>query len=609
MTEQDKKNLQIAYNLIENYFSIKDSNLITVKKRMNDPYSFVNEPIKKLFNGSPDGRVRFEVPAEFLEESDKGWLVFKNFFEPFVNNYDMKYTHFRENKISIDGGKNEIKISKALKKFFNENDIFSFMPNHSCDFIYRVLNIEKYKDPERIDFLYSLLYRLNKVLPYLNNEEEKLISDINFINENGLTTTRISRLYHYLNRLNDINDLNLSEIRNSSILDDINFLDLTQVKALKSKIVDEIIQKIMEYSSLFKLPKKSGMQIVFSRNFADWMMCSTGEKWTSCLSLESDYQACFWSGIPGLLGDPNRIMIYITDGNKKTFEGIEVDKMISRAWGVYSTEHEFNVTRWYDQKKLMHKQISEISGWPIRPKSGREFMSYEPLEPIYFRNGMSSFIYIDNGRIISDDGKFYLIGSEGSSDSYVMYSNGEVENENVWSLDINNGLRSLIDSNQDLDRYDGCEYSECEICGDLINMDRDTYFTTYDGCIICEDCRECDYAMCEETQELYPISELIEVYGGSYVNEDYVNEHYTLINDVYYPDDELVNIINEDGNEMIIHEDEFNKIEGEMIKSKYHEAYIFLENAEYLPTENDYYLISELREIREQKQLSLEYAS
>jgi hypothetical protein len=97
-------------------------------------------------------------------------------------------------------------------------------------------------------------------------------------------------------------------------------------KETASKAIDGALHAI----SNLALPKKNSIELVISLNFADWFLCSTSESWSSCLNLESD--CGYWMGIPGLIGDPNRSLVYITDGKKKNYQGIITDRFISRFW-------------------------------------------------------------------------------------------------------------------------------------------------------------------------------------------------------------------------------------------------------------------------------------
>ena len=92
------------------------------------------------------------------------------------------------------------------------------------------------------------------------------------------------------------------------------------------------IKNIFEIIGSKKIGNKNKLYLVLSLNFADWFLCSTKESWTSCLNLDSDYENAYWTGLPGLIGDKNRALVYLTDGTKKEYEGIIVDKIISRSW-------------------------------------------------------------------------------------------------------------------------------------------------------------------------------------------------------------------------------------------------------------------------------------
>ena len=110
--------------------------------------------------------------------------------------------------------------------------------------------------------------------------------------------------------------------------------DVESFKHLRDK-EEEIkrqLQDIQESISEKKLPNQN-LEFVMSWDFTDWFLASTAETWSSCLNLRSNFSSCYWHGLPGLIGDPNRCMIYMTNGNRKEFLGIQADKIIARAWG------------------------------------------------------------------------------------------------------------------------------------------------------------------------------------------------------------------------------------------------------------------------------------
>jgi len=99
----------------------------------------------------------------------------------------------------------------------------------------------------------------------------------------------------------------------------------------RNQIIKNSILVTLEQVGTRKIPN-CGLELVFSLNFADWFLCSSGEKWTSCISLDSNYENALWTGLPALIGDKNRGLVYLTDGSKKNYNGIEVDKIYSRTW-------------------------------------------------------------------------------------------------------------------------------------------------------------------------------------------------------------------------------------------------------------------------------------
>jgi hypothetical protein len=124
-------------------------------------------------------------------------------------------------------------------------------------------------------------------------------------------------------------------LENPNYISDLNYLGETPFGLIKtSKIKEEIKQRILKALELIgtkKIPDR-GLELVFSLNFADWFLCSSAEKWNSCISLNSSYENAYWSGLPGIICDKNRAMVYITDGKKKNYNGIIVDHIISRSW-------------------------------------------------------------------------------------------------------------------------------------------------------------------------------------------------------------------------------------------------------------------------------------
>jgi hypothetical protein len=206
-----------------------------------------------------------------------------------------------------------------------------------------------------------------------------------------------------------------------------------QIEARLTEILNKIGTK--------KIPN-SGLEIVISLNFADWFLCSAGEKWSSCISLDSGYERAFWSGLPGLIGDKNRAMVYITDGKKKNYHGIITDRFISRSWVVLvrSKEQEtknetcFTMVREYPSsiglKSIAEKLFGiKLYGYDYEEEDSlREFVGRYYIELLWHKVKNIEFfnsIYFDNLNIKIAHKN---VAEHNKSGSYGQYINGAGNN-------------------------------------------------------------------------------------------------------------------------------------------------------------------------------------
>jgi len=231
---QDLKNKFKIFDLVKNHFSLTDESLKLFKYRLfYEP--LIAKEFKEIIGEVKDFRKRIPLDKKFMEQFDKGWKMFQNCFPIFIKKYKIDYSHYKKNKITING--QEVKIKKVIENFYIKNIPFA-KEDLSFGYIHKVINEE---------------------------------------------------------------------------------------------IITNKVRNLLEKIGTMKMPNKN-LEIVFSLNFADWFLCSAGEKWTSCISLDSSYERAFWSGLPGLTGDKNRAIVYVTDGVKKNYNGIIVDRIISRSW-------------------------------------------------------------------------------------------------------------------------------------------------------------------------------------------------------------------------------------------------------------------------------------
>lgn len=272
----ETKNKLLIYKLVKNHFSLNEQSLSLFKEKLFFSPSIAKEYLK--FLGSD---LRLRVPIDDLslfEKSDAGWLHLKENLPDFINKNNITYEQFRNNLFLIKNKK--LKFKKAIFEYFYDEE------NFENPFFIKELLI-----------LYPSILREYKI--HCTWFLEKMIL--------SYQDTKISNSYLLKNLVN--------------YKDSINF--------------KEKMEKGFEYFSntigSLKISNKP-LQLVLSCNFADWFLASTGETWESCISLESTYDTCQWAGLPGLITDKNRALLYLTDGTKKNYLGIETDKIISRSW-------------------------------------------------------------------------------------------------------------------------------------------------------------------------------------------------------------------------------------------------------------------------------------
>jgi len=294
-----------------------------------------------------------------------------------------------------------------------------------------------------------------------------------------------------------------------------------------------------------KLPKNlENTEIVFSANFADWFLCSTGDSWGSCLNLNSPHQEAYWAGLPGLAGDKNRLMMYVTDGKKKNYRGIEVDRFLSRTWILTDDKDSLKYARYYPKKILEEIFIEYLTNIKLLP-IGLNYVSKYPIDLIFHKNNKSSFIYHDGthfGEYNTSDNTIKIIGGNGGA---YFYEKGKSSYLCGSFLTIPCGLEGIIEDETNVIDYSQknsyecyhcgtviregdvfwahddsfCEecfnerYSSCHSCGTVMHND-DAYYTDYER--YCEGCFHERYFSCDNCGHEIPIGEEREIDNNYY---------------------------------------------------------------------------------------------
>lgn len=188
-------------------------------------------------------------------------------------------------------------------------------------------------------------------------------------------------------------------------------IDFSISDASKETISDCIVKQFEIIGANKKSANKISM--VFSFNPMDWLLSSTAETWSSCFNLNNPsggFQYCL--GIPFYSGDPNRMMIYITDGRKKNCLDITVDRYITRTWCMLDKSDKFCVVKWYPNNTIGIDPIKTVTG-NNSFCAGTEFnQSKYPLEFLSTKKGIYIGAYSDLGELKNVKGKLYYCGNE-----------------------------------------------------------------------------------------------------------------------------------------------------------------------------------------------------
>lgn len=272
------------------------------------------------------------------------------------------------------------------------------------------------------------------------------------------------------------------------------------------------IEDLFYKSTSKKIPsKKNELIIVLSLNFVDWFLSATGESWSSCLSLESESSGAYWTGLPGLIVDKNRALLYLTDETAKVYAGMAVERCLSRSWLMLDENNEVNIVKFYPNDYLKHEAISNILGVNLL-EMDENFRSKHRIEPLFFDNGKSCFIFQDKTRIRREKFVGYVGG--GGYEFFEKY-NCEPVRENIFSF--SGGLKYLVQKNQDI-----CNaYSYiCEVCGkrhgltsrDFIVEERKICRRCYDSLTF--ECELCSTSFFNEKQKQ---TTFISMYSNNYI--------------------------------------------------------------------------------------------
>lgn len=268
------------------------------------------------------------------------------------------------------------------------------------------------------------------------NENIKEHLDNNFRIEKNLTLNEVEQLdeswqifkYHFGEYCVDtgityseyLNGIRTNQKNVSKISKDLKNFYRDKNTIFRTRVSFSEIEYLLENINNFRLPRKK-LKLVVSFNISDMFMASTGQEWTSCLNLNSEYVGAYWYGLASLPFDKNRGMIYLTyqrDNSTSAF-GITSEKMYKRTFFLIDENDVFNILKWYPNSFETKKYIDllNVSFYPFSFKEIDEFFTskYEvDLPKINSEKNIEFYIYQDKTEINYSNKKMFFTRGKGN---------------------------------------------------------------------------------------------------------------------------------------------------------------------------------------------------
>ena len=246
-----------------------------------------------------------------------------------------------------------------------------------------------------------------------------------------------------------------------------------------------------------------------SKNPIDYLVSSTGQSFTSCESLNSNYRSAYYLGLPGLVLDTNRVIIFLTNGTQSDLN-IRDTKLTHfnftcRSWAILNIEDLLYIIRYYPSKVVDFAQLLSQTGYKVLNIDGVSSDKYKKskfkFELPTLQNSTPISIYFDNFGPIKDveqDDELYYYNKDG-------LTGGSVHTTFNWTFGF-----------EKIEEFDML-YKECILCFScqkIIPKDASKTITSpQDGTqAICLGCFDKKYTECSECGQSYDKQEQTKKY-------------------------------------------------------------------------------------------------
>jgi hypothetical protein len=294
-----------------------------------------------------------------------------------------------------------------------------------------------------------------------------------------------------------------------------NIMNLYNISLLKNK--EYLVGSPVNFDTIsnIKEGKLKNYDLILTKNFLDFLFCSSTSDYSSCYSLSSEYSNMAWSGIPTLFKQKNIFMLYVTDNriSKKIEQklNIKTPTINARAWCylAYKDNTPYLVIgKIYGDLTLL-KDFILMSGYPFIDINYNQLLTniheYKfnfNNDDIVKTNGYELHPYYDN---LILKGNKSVVRNSGSYSDFMQFDNG-------------NSYYHLLEYGYQVCEFDSNEededYWDCNLC------DNRYYDDTYIHFDIQINGRTHDY-VCDNC-----ISSLYEEEG---TNESYYNNNYCVL--------------------------------------------------------------------------------
>lgn len=267
----------------------------------------------------------------------------------------------------------------------------------------------------------------------------------------------------------------------------------------------------------------SSQYLVVSKNPVDWLFMATHQSFTSCMSLNSHYDGAFYMGIPELMVDPFKFMVFVTNGKLRRYTTKDLEfkhfRYINRSIAIYTDQNQLGLVRYYPNKTIDY--IQPLKGMGISALFNNlnwkawKTNALNTIPSLSFENGGVCQSYRDHG-VMWDSNynrRIYYSGGSAGSDMNLCWGDGFEEMQSIEDVaDHRAECHSCNDHfPEDEMRWvgddrvcDGCideYYRYCESC-DEYKYYEDCEYSENTGTYICDYCKENGFFRCTNCEEL-----------------------------------------------------------------------------------------------------------